>query len=474
MFSTGFHSADEHYQVVAFAEAKLGHQPVSGLPWEYEARIRSAVLPSTCWAVFQAAHAIGINDPFILSFLLRLFTAALALFTVAVFIRAVRHLVPPNLRTAFVLLSWFLWFLPFLHVRFSGETWSGLLFLLGLAMLLSPGAHRARHLRAGLLFGLAFLCRPPVLMMAMGVGAWLVLVRRESPRQMLEWAAGMGMMAALGVAVDSWFYGSPTLTAWNYMRSGITGNPGHPFTAFAWWYYPAWVVKYTTPPIGLAILAAFATLLTCRPRNVLVWAIIPFLALHLALPHKDLRFLYPLVDLLPLLLVLAWAIGREWKMVQAIPPRSVKVILGLMAIINLGALAAAMTSPAGSGRTRLATMVQSRYADRAVRLNYMADESSVWDIRIPRFYLPANATDRLVTDPCNPLQHGDGVTELLVSDRPIPACASIAGRYWQAVGRALPRWKATALKAYEMEDVRPVWVLYESRSKAVSPLPSPP
>lgn len=472
-FSTGFHSADEHYQVIAFAEAKLGHQPTSGLPWEYDARIRSALLPSICWAVFRTADAIGIEDPFILSFLLRLLTAALALIAVACFIRAVRHLVPPKLWIAFLLLSYFLWFLPFLHVRFSGETWSGLLFLLGLATLLSPEARRDRYFRTGLLFGLAFLCRPPVLMMAIGVGAWLVLVRHERPRHLLVWVAGISAMVLSGIVVDHWFYGSFTFTAWNYARLGLVGSPDHPFAAFAWWYYPAWVVKYAIPPIGLAVLAAFATLVVYRPKSLLVWVIIPFLVLHLALPHKDLRFLYPLVDLLPLLLVLAWAIWQEWKMLQAVPPRTLRFILALMAIINLGALAVVMTSPAGSGRTRLAKAIQNQYAYGPVRLNYLTDESTIWDIRLPRFYLPGSATDTLVTEPCIPLLQDAGATELLVCDRPMPKCAS-TGRHWQEVERALPWLKGLALKAYEMEDVRPVWVLYESKPGASSRLPSSP
>ncbi len=473
-FSTGFHSADEHYQVIAFAEAKLGHQPVSGLPWEYEAQIRSALLPAIGWVVFKAAHAIGISDPFILSFLLRLLTAALAVIAVAGFIRAVRPLVPPKLWTTFLILSWFLWFLPFLHVRFTGETWSGLLFLLGLATLLSPEERRARYFRTGLLFGLAFLCRPPVLMMAVGVGAWLFLVQRERPHHLLAWIAGICAMAIMGIAVDNWFYGTSTFTAWNYLRLGITGSPDHPFTAFAWWYYPAWVVKYAIPPIGLAILAAFATLLVLRPKSLLVWVIFPFLALHLALPHKDLRFLYPLVDLVPLLIVLAWGIAQEWRMAQAVTPRTLKVIVGLMAIINLGALAVIMISPAGTGRTRLAKAVQNRYVDGPVRLNYIADESTVWDIRIPRFYLPASATDTLITEPCNPLQREHGAMQLLVSDGPIPQCDPASDRHWQEVERALPWWKASVLKAYEMEDVRAVWVLYESKPGAAARLPSSP
>src|SRR5690606_39751816 len=50
-----------------------------------------------------------------------------------------------------------------------------------------------------------------------------------------------------------------------------------------------------------------------RSRHVLVWMVLPFVLFHVALPHKELRFLYPLADLMPLLLVMSLDIVmRHW------------------------------------------------------------------------------------------------------------------------------------------------------------------
>lgn len=473
-FSTGFQSADEHYQVIAFAEARLGHQPVSGLPWEYAAHIRSALLPSACLVIFKMAAMVGVTSPFVLAFLLRLITALAALLAVYTFVKAVRHRVPENLWTPFLLLSFFLWFLPFLHVRFTGETWSGLFVLLALAALLSGEDRAGRHLRCGLWLGLAFLCRPPTLAMALGIVLWLAVVKREHLQSILQFLIGIAVMVLAGIALDSWYYNEPTITAWNYFHQGIAGNGDHRFLPYAWWYYPAWVVKYTIPPFGLAILAAFATLLAFRPKHILVWVTVPFLVLHLALAHKDLRFLHPLADLLPLMLIQAWAVWRERKVWSAVPAGVLKPLLAIVIVINSAALVAVILAPAGSGRTHLAALVRSHYPGEVVRLNYVAGHTTVWDIRIPRFYLPPTVSDTLIDAPCNLMSPSPGTIELLVTDQPTPNCESMDGQHWSEVGSALPRWKQLALEWYAWEDAKPVWKLYESRPQGTSRLPSAP
>ncbi len=473
-FSTGFHAADEHYQMIAFAEAKLGYQPLDEMPWEFDARIRSAFLPTLCLAMFKSASVVGLNDPFALSFLLRLLTALFALWAIRRFVGAVQHKVPPALWRPFLLLSFFLWFLPFLGVRFTGETWSGLFVLLALAALLSLKASATRYLQSGLLLGLAFLCRPPTLALAAGIVLWLVVVKREHFKGVLQLLAGIVLMVVAGFALDSWFYVETTFTAWNYLQLGIGGHEDHPFTPFAWWYYPAWIVKYGIMPIGLAILASFATLLAFRPKDILVWTIIPFLVLHLALAHKDLRFLYPVAFLIPLLLVQTWSAWVERHVLKTAPSKATNFILRLVAAINLVALLVVITSPAGSGRTRLANVIKHRYPDTEIHLNYVADKTTVWDIRIPRFYLPPSCSNALISEPCLPLSHPDSTIELLITDQPLPRCTRETDRHWQQVEYALPWWKEWALKAYDLEDVRPVWILYESQPGPPVGLPSSP
>ena len=474
--STGFHAADEQYQVIAFAEARAAHAPRDPLPWEYGAQIRSAFLPVAGMAVFAAARALGMHDPFLLAFLLRALTALLALWALRRFTRGMLPLLPQSLGPPFLLLSYFLWFLPFLLVRFTGETWSGLLILAALAPMPAPQHASRPFLQSGLLLGLAFLCRPPTAAIALGLVGWLVAVKQEARSRTALLLAAMVATVLAGMALDAWFYRQPVATAWNYLRMGVAGNADHPFTEFPWWYYYAWVVKYAIPVFGIPILAAFGLLCAFRPRHFLVWAIVPFLVMHMLLPHKDLRFLYPLAPLMPLLLIAALpaaALHMPRLFGLLARPALRNALLACAAAVNLLALSVVVSSPAGSGRTRLAQHIRQHYPEQPVRINYLSDEPSVWAIRIPRFYLPPNATDSLVGDACGPLQSVHGAAELLVADKQ-PGPCPMAARQWVPVERALPQWKEIALRAYDLEDVRPVWRLYQSTPAPTPGLPSAP
>lgn len=463
-FSSGFQSADEHYQVIAFAEAKLGHMAVSTLPWEYAAQIRSAFLPSICCAVFGLAGAAGVHDPCVLAFLLRLLTALFAFGSVLYFVRSVRRTLPTKLYRPLLLLSFFLWFLPFLHVRFTGETWSGLFLLLALAFLHAGEGGRGRYLQCGIALGLAFLCRPPVLAAALGIIGWLGWVKRERTLHLLHLIAAFMALLIAGIVLDSWFYGQFTFTAWNYLKLGITGSTEHPFVEFPWWYYYAWVFKYSIPVFGALILSAFGLLCAFKPRHLLTWVIVPFLLLHMVLPHKELRFLFPLADLVPLLMVTTYPLfTAQWpRMARLLQGPMGKPVVVLLAGINLAALCAVIFTPAGSGRTRLAGYVDDHYPARPVGLNYLANGTNVWDIRIPRFYLHNNTSDTTTNSPCIPVAESRGAVQLLVARGPAtfnPRCPDVQ---WVEVASAQPAWKAWLMRAYDLEDAAPVWKLYKA------------
>ncbi|MBS1581906.1 MAG: hypothetical protein JST66_06850 [Bacteroidetes bacterium] len=456
-YSTGYASADEHYQVIEFAEARLGHQPVQELAWEFGARIRSAALPAICYAVFKGANALGLSDPFLLTFLLRALTALLALHAVRCFVRATEHVLAPAWRKAYLFLSLFLWFLPFQYVRFAGETWSGLFVLLGLATVLTPVARSGRWLRGGLLLGAAFLFRPPTLLLALGLVLWLALVRRERVRPVATVLIGMVAMMLLGIAVDSWFYGSFTVTAARYLHLGVAGDADHPFTAYAWWYYFAWTVKHAIAPIGASVLLAFGVLVVKRPKDPLVWVLVPFLALHIVLPHKELRFLFPLAGLVPLLLVRAWDVLCDARTIGRPARRMIDGVLVLLLLVDVLALAVVSTTPAGSGRTTLAAALWRLPADRPLHLAYVADDPGIWRIRLPRFYRPPGLIDDGSAASCCDPRHDLSIAP----DACGPPCTAIA---------TTRTWSDRLRRLYDADTEHP-WSLYlhEHRSPPSRP-----
>ena len=305
-FSSGYYAADEHYQIIAFAQFKLGELSNAQLPWEFEAGIRSALLPSLAYSMISISRWLITSDPFCIAFILRLITGLFALFVVRAFVKAVMHLVSPTMSQPFVLLSYFLWFLPYQHVRFATETWAGLLFLLGLSHVISERSGSLRWLLAGVCFGLTIQIKPAMGIPCASMLLWVLMNNKVSRSIAARSVIGLLVAFAFGALVDCWFYGDFTPTTWNFIRTALTGDPQHTFEVYPWYYYFPWIIKYGIGPIGVLLLFALAWLTFRQPRALMVWCVWPYLIVLSFVPHKELRFLFPLVDLAPLLVILAW------------------------------------------------------------------------------------------------------------------------------------------------------------------------
>ncbi len=443
--SSGFYADDEHYQVITFAEVKAGHEPESALPWEHAARIRSVVLPSVCLVVFAASDAIGLHDPFHKAFLLRLITAALALIIVRRWTRTASAFVPEHLHTVFLGLSWLLWFLPYQHVRFTGETWSGLLLLAALTELLTHPSGRIRLIRSGLLIGLAVLIRPPTLFMAMGLVAWMVFTERARLVELFPLGASAVLVHVIGAGLDTRWYGTPTWSLWNYVLVGIEGRPDGDLDGQPWWSYGPLMIKDMLVPIGLLVLAAYALHWRNHRTGPLLWIITPFVLFHLLIAHKETRFLFPLVDLVPLLLVQALA-----SFPSKVPATTMRIALGLVLlaalIANAVGLAVVALAPAGSGRTRLAEALGPALST----VRYDASAATVWKIAVPVYYGGPSAPEHLLEDPC------DRAPMLLVAQHGA-RCGEVQG---SLVATADPAWANTLLSWYHWRPADRGWAAY--------------
>lgn len=456
-YSSGYYSADEHYQIIAFAQAKLGELPIEHLPWEYDTGIRSSFQPWIAVGVFEVAEALGTVDPFIRIFLLRLLTALLALFAVRGFVRATIEQIPGDLRKAFILLSYFLWFLPFLHARFNSESWSGIFLLFGLAGMIGQRT-TARLMWTGIAFGLAVLCRPPVGLVVLCALLRMHFVRKDTVRELLMLIAGASAVALLGFAMDSAFYGSSTFSVWRYVQMGFTGNAEHPFDQLPWYYYLPWVVKYAIPPVGIAILLSAVLLLWKQSKHLLVWCLLPYFVVHAFIPHKELRFLFPLADLVPLLLILGLKEVRPFLR-RPLVRRSAIGYVVLCAVLNIAGLAVVMTSAAGIGRTVLAEELQ-RSARPGDRIGYLIDPTIAWRIALPAFYRPEN-TDEVVVDPAlgtvslvdldHLIARPDEATPLIAKD-PLP---------WTPVVCTESAWVGSLMRWYTWDEGPKPWTLYQ-------------
>lgn len=458
-FSTGYHSADEHFQIIAFAQWKLGELPKEHLAWEFDAGIRSSVQPWVAVAVFRSAEAAGLGDPFTRTFLLRLLTAVLAVFALHGFVRSTVPTIGQRWHKAYIILAYLLWFLPFLHVRFSSEGWSGIFLLFMFACVLRRGKSWA--VQAGLCAGIAVLCRPPTALIALSTLVWMLTVRKEPFRGALFLALGASVTLAAGSLLDHLFYERFTPTIYNYVRMGIFGDTGHRFDELPWFYYPPWIVKYALPPIGAAMLIGFLVLMVQHPRHLAVWCALPYLLMHTLIAHKELRFLYPLADLVPWILISAWS---SLPKLHGIANARVWVV-GLVTVFvlpNMLALAVVMSSPAGEGRVVLAKKLHEE-AKRGDRIAYLVEPDLAWRIALPEFYRPAGTEEvALSTTATSDVAHVDF---LVAHPAEADAFAARHGLALHAMVATERPWAATLMRWYTWNEGPAPWTLFRVENR---------
>lgn len=321
---------DEHFQILEFAWARAGLASTDGLPWEYAARIRSSLPPTIALAVLRVLRAIGVESPFAWVLLLRLVTLAAAfgamLRVIAVSAPALTSLGARRILWAAGLGAWFA---PMLLSRFTSENLGGIALALATAEALGSNDRR-RDWLVGFLGGVAVVMR---YQMVFGVAAvWLWVLARRGRAPATRVAAMTGFVLILSLACDWWFYGEPTLTPWHYARVNLIEGVASTFGTSPWWAYFVWVPLWTLPPVGLLLAVTVLVGAVATRRQPWGWVLMAYLLPHCLVPHKELRFLFPLLYLFPPLAAVGWGFLPQWSRATAVSTivTAQNVLLGVL------------------------------------------------------------------------------------------------------------------------------------------------
>jgi phosphatidylinositol glycan class B len=303
----GFLNSDEHYQIIEFAQYKLGRQQYAALAWEFPARMRPALQPWLAAGVIVADRAVGIVSPFVVASSLRLLSTVLALWvSLELCVRVLPAIGDRWLRRAALYASFLAWMAPTVHARFSSENWGGALLVGGLCLVLDAldawPTRRGRAIGlasvAGLVWSAAFYCRFQTALAIAGAACWLLAVRRAPRALVVVLAVGFVVGCGLNEGLDSWMYGAWTFAPYNYVQMNLVQGKAATFPTAPWWMLFVYMAVALVPPYSLALLALLAVGGWFARRDALVWMAVPFVIVHAVLARKDPRFLIPLLYLL--------------------------------------------------------------------------------------------------------------------------------------------------------------------------------
>ena len=347
LFSRGVYHSDEHFQILEYAHMKLFGTPTpEHLAWEYRLQMRPGVQPFVAWLVGRGLSAAGIYSPFVLVGILQLLSGALSTSVLLYFYRTVRdELGDEHAQRWFLVLGFGLWFLAYLHVHFSAEMLAGnLLVLLAMLTVRCVRGECSAAWRGGLLLGLVagatFVVRYQTGFALAGYGVWLLVYCRRR-RLYAGIATGVCLALAVGLLADRWLYGVWTLAPLNYLKGNILDGHMLAFGAEPWWYYFTAAVLEGGVLFGVLALGATLWFFGRYPRHIVTWMLVPFLAVHFFLGHKELRFFFPVLFFMPWFIVL-WVRSFPRRISGS---RGWRWTVGAMAMFNIGAAVYTLAAP---------------------------------------------------------------------------------------------------------------------------------
>jgi phosphatidylinositol glycan class B len=308
IFSDGFHRPDEHLGIMRFTGFKLGMLNSSQAfnSWEYPAQIRPWLQPFLYATIIAPVKALGLENPFTIATLLRAFSSLLGLIA-SLFIAFISYDFSKNDKTRLIALysSFILWFIPFFHARTSAENLSSSLFTYAFIIIyLNRNAKVLSYLvsiSTGFLFALSFITRYQASISIFFLCLWLLLIKKEKVTSLFIVTLTFFITLGASAFIDHSGYGTWTNPAYNYFYENIVNNKAAHFGVDPWWKYLTKSITKGIPPLSLFYFLATFYFWIKKPRHILTWVTLPFLILHSCIAHKELRFIFPILIYLPLL-----------------------------------------------------------------------------------------------------------------------------------------------------------------------------
>lgn len=307
MFSVGHHQCDELFQIYEFAGYKLGINHVADLPWEFSEQMRSGIEPFLVYITTKFFHLFAITNPFHIALVLRLFISLLSFWAMyALILRLEKQLTSERAKLWLWAGSFLFWCIPYFHARLSSENVSATVFIFGLNQVLSfvvESNKRNRLFWAGLFFALAFVCRFQIGFMVAGALAWLIFIYKTRFSDLAFVVAGVMMGLGIGLVADKWMYGDWVLTWWNYLDQNLFQSKATAFGVMPFYYFITEGFVQMIPPFSLIIMVCMVGFWLRFGRHLITWISLPFILLHFFVGHKELRFLFPALNFIPLMAV---------------------------------------------------------------------------------------------------------------------------------------------------------------------------
>ncbi|MBW7848010.1 MAG: hypothetical protein H3C41_08005 [Bacteroidales bacterium] len=333
IFSKGFGMHDDHFLVIEQAQSwadggdYLGWLP--GSQGNSGPEGHSFFYVGIHYLFFKFFQLIGLHDPQIKMFFIRLIHSGISLLVISFAYRMASLITKRETAYKVALLVAVYWFMPFLSVRNMVEMVSIPFLMYGSLIILrqelirkagDPGYHQSSFLVAGFFLGLAFSIRFQTLIYTGGIG--LALWLSKNPKGMISTALGF-LLSVIPIQgfIDFLVWHQPFAEFLEYTRYNM--SHANDYLTAPFYHYFIVLAGMLIPPVSLMFI--FGYFRNWKKDFILFFPTLLFLLFHSLFPNKQERFILPVIPLFITLGMAGWQEfidgSRFWqnhkKMLQA-------------------------------------------------------------------------------------------------------------------------------------------------------------
>lgn len=313
IYSIGFYSDDEHFQILEIAAYLKGLNQVAindptGYYWEWEEKIRMRpwLQPYIFFKIINFLEFFSSN-PFIWTLILRLISSVIGFTSIILLYFTFKDLFFKKNKIFNTFLFFTFWFYPFIHSRTSSENISIAFFVIGFCLLYKlvfSNKLKTNYfvlIFASFFMGISMVFKFTTVFNAFPYFIWMLFFKFNLKKIFIF---GFFILIALciGLYVDYINWGSFKNTYYQFylhnLSSGVVGRMKY-FGIEPWYYYFIEIIKQLAPLLSLFFLLGLILFWVKKPQNAVTWITFPSFIIFTIIGHKEIRYMFPIYIFAP-------------------------------------------------------------------------------------------------------------------------------------------------------------------------------
>tara|TARA_X000000368_G_C23037156_1_gene715087 strand:- start:414 stop:2159 length:1746 start_codon:yes stop_codon:yes gene_type:complete len=333
-FSTGWLNADEQSCVLEYVNLKLGYSSNPCFLTYKEGivdsnssiKLRSFSQPYLYYVIAKILMFFDLKNFIIITFLFKLISSFLGWLSILFFYNLTKNEFKNILiKDLYLILIFLFWFYPLLHARTSAENLSITFFLFGISFYLyfKNNINFYKSLIIASCLSISFVFRYNIIFCIIFFYIWILIFENISLRnkiQLILYSSLSGLIILiLEFLINIWgFYNeinlqkiifdinflikeSPLVQLFFYFEGNNYYSNNHWSKHSIFGYIKIILFKFY-PPLSLLVLLSLCYITIKNYKHLLVWIIIPYFLIHSFIPHKELRYVFPILIFSPYLI----------------------------------------------------------------------------------------------------------------------------------------------------------------------------